>query len=55
MARIQEETLTIKVSKLFRDTDQDEILVTADLTAQLEMVLQELVGSGVLVEIYKGE
>ena len=55
MARIQEETLTIKVSKLFRDIDQDEILITADLSAQLEMVLQELVGAGVLVEIYKGE
>lgn len=55
MARIQEEVLTIKVSKLFRDTDRDEILVTADLTAQLEMVLQELVGAGVLVEIYAAE
>jgi hypothetical protein len=52
MARIQEETLTIKVSKMFRDTDQDEILVTDDLKSQLEMVLQELVGAGVLVEIY---
>jgi len=55
MARIQEETLTIKVSKLLRDTDQDEILVTGDLKAQLEVILKELAGQDVLVEIYKGE
>jgi len=55
MARIQEETLTIKVSKLLRDTDQDEILVTGDLKAQLEVILKELTGQDVLIEIYKVE
>ena len=55
VAKLQENTIAIKLSKLLKDTDQEAPILTDDTVAQLEMVLQELVGAGVLVEIYKGE
>jgi len=55
MAKLQENTIAIKLSKLLKDTDQEAPILTDDTIAQLEMVLQELVGAGVLIEIYKGE
>jgi hypothetical protein len=55
VAKLQENTVAIKLSKLLKDTDQETPILTDDTVAQLEMVLQELVGAGVLVEIYKGE
>ena len=55
MAKLQEDTVAIKLSKLLKDTDQESPILTDETFAQLEMVLQELVGAGVLVELYKGE
>ena len=55
VAKLQENTIAIKLSKLLKDTDQEAPILTDDTVVQLEMVLQELVGAGVLVEIYKGE
>ena len=55
MARIQEELLTIKISKLLRDTDENQSLINNELLAQLEVILKELAGQDVLVEIYAGE
>jgi len=55
VAKLQENTVAIKLSKLLKDTDQESPILTDDTVAQLEMVLQELVGTGVLVEIYKDE
>ena len=54
MAKLQEDAIAIKLSKLLKDTDQESPILTDETMAQLEMVLQELVGAGVLVEIYKG-
>jgi hypothetical protein len=54
MAKLQEDAFAIKLSKLLKDTDQESPILTDETMAQLEMVLQELVGAGVLVEIYKG-
>lgn len=54
MAKLQEDTVAIKLSKLLKDTDQESPILTDETMAQLEMVLQELVGASVLVEIYKG-
>ena len=55
MAKLQESTVAIKLSKLLKDTDQEAPILTDETVEQLEVILQELVGAGVLVEIYKGE
>ena len=51
MAKIQEKVLVIKLSKLLKDTDQENPILDADTLAQLYAVLQELAGAGVLVEL----
>lgn len=51
MAKIQEEIIVIKVSKLLKDTEQSATIMDADNVASLEAVIQELAGSSVLVEI----
>jgi hypothetical protein len=52
MAKIIEEIVIIKVSKLVKDNTEASI-VTDDLQAALEQVAQELVGDGVVVEVEK--
>ena len=50
--KIQTETLIITFNRLVKDSDTDYAdVVTADVTAALEQVAQELVGSGVVVEV----
>lgn len=51
MAKIQEEIIVIKVSQLVRDGAESPPRVTADITAALVQVVEELVGSGAVVEI----
>lgn len=53
MAKLQEEVIVIKVSRLVRDTDTDPsaILLNAGTLDSLEAVVQELAGAGTLVEI----
>jgi putative transposon-encoded protein len=53
MAKIQEEVLVIKVSKLLKDSEQEKTVLTEDVTASLEAVVTELAGAGALVEIQK--
>lgn len=53
MAKIYEEVLVIKLSKLVKDDQpatQDK-LASTDTVAALEQVVQELVGNGVVVEV----
>lgn len=52
MAKIQEEIVVIKVSRLLRDSENSDtsILPTAAVDS-LEAVIQELAGTNVLVEI----
>jgi len=53
MAKIHEEVLIIKVSRLIKD-DQDLAhgsLISAETAQALEQVAQELVGAGTVVEI----
>jgi hypothetical protein len=50
MAKIQQETLTLKLSKLVRDSDSEESILTPDLIEQVEQIVQELVGKDVIVE-----
>ena len=54
MAKLQEEVLVIKVSRLVRDTEtepQGAMLLNAQTLDSLEQVIQELAGANTLVEI----
>ena len=53
-ARIQEEIITIKVSRLFRDNDpQSGSLMNEETLGSLEQVISELAGKECLVEVQK--
>ena len=53
MARMLEEVIVIKLSKLVKDSDTIDTIADGDVQAALEQVAQELAGSGVLVEVEK--
>lgn len=52
MAKIQEEVIVIKLSKLIKDgSGSTESLISAETIEALEQVVQELVGQTVIVEV----
>jgi hypothetical protein len=51
MAKIVEDVIVIKFSKIVKDTEEGSSLVSADVQAALEQVAQELVGDAVVVEV----
>jgi hypothetical protein len=51
MAKVYEEVIVIKVSKLIKDNADVASIANEDVIVALEQVAQELVGSGVIVEI----
>jgi hypothetical protein len=52
MAKIQEELIVIKLSKLHKDSQtQTSSLAGDDIIGGLEAVVQELVGTDVIVEV----
>ena len=52
MAKIQQQLIVIKLSKLIKDADDvSNDIASADITSNLEAVTQELVGENVIVEI----
>jgi hypothetical protein len=51
MAKLQEEVLVIKISRLLKDNEQENIIIDATSLVSLEAVVQELAGVGALVEI----
>lgn len=51
MAKLHEEVLVIKVSKLLKDTDQPSTILNNETVLGLEAVVYELAGPGTLVEI----
>jgi len=51
MAKIVEDVLVIKFSKIVKDSDEASTITSPDVQAALEQVAQELVGSGVVVEV----
>jgi len=53
MAKIHEEIIIIKLSKLHKDGSTVDTLANDDLTSSLEAVVQELVGADVVVEVVK--
>jgi hypothetical protein len=50
MAKIHEEIVVIKLSKLVKDTDSGTEIASADIVAALQSVAEELAGAGVVVE-----
>lgn len=54
MAKIVEDVLVVKFSKIVKDSDTDnDGLVGSDVQAALEQVAQELVGDVVVVEVVR--
>lgn len=53
MAKIYEEVVVIKLSKLVKDNDNISEIANADLVAALQSVAEELAGAGVIVEADK--
>ena len=50
MAKVIEKNVVIKLSQLVKGTDTGAI-DTSELVANLEPIVQELVGSGIIVEV----
>jgi hypothetical protein len=51
MAKLQEDVLVIKVSKLVKDSDSTSSVITEEFLASVEAVIAELAGADVLVEL----
>ena len=51
MAKLHEEVIVVKVSKLVRDEAESAIILNSGTLDSLEAVVQELAGAGTLVEI----
>jgi len=51
MAKIQEQIIAIKLSKLVKDSGEIKSMTTAETILALEQVAQELFGDNVVVEI----
>ena len=53
MAKIYEEVVVIKLSKLVKNEDAGSEIATTDIVAALQSVAEELEGAGVVVEADK--
>ena len=51
MAKIHEEVVVIKLSKLVKEGQVTETLATQDLADALSAVAEELAGAGIVVEV----
>jgi hypothetical protein len=51
MAKIIQDNVVITVSKIGRDADTDQQLVSDEIKATIEQVVSELVGDGFIVEV----
>ena len=51
MAKIHEEIIVIKLSKLVKDSDTPATVANDDLLSALGAVSEELAGAGVIVEV----
>ena len=54
MAKIVEDMVAIKLSKIAKDDAPGAPIVTDEIASQLEAVAQELVGEAVIVELVRG-
>jgi hypothetical protein len=53
MAKIVEDIVIIKFSKIVKDSDTGVEIVNSDIQSALEQVAQELAGDAVVVEVEK--
>jgi hypothetical protein len=54
MAKILEDVVLIKLSKIVKDAEKDQASIAGpDVQQALEQVAQELVGEGIIVEVVK--
>jgi hypothetical protein len=54
MAKIVEDVVLIKFSKIVKDNEKDQVSIAGpDVQQALEQVAQELVGDGIIVEVVK--
>jgi hypothetical protein len=53
MAKIHEEVVVIKLSKLIKDNDTVGVLADSDVVTALQSVAEELLGAGIVVEVDK--
>lgn len=51
MAKIHEEVVVVKVSKLIKNDGDTTVLINDDVVTALEQVAQELLGDSVIVEM----
>ncbi len=55
MAKVHTEVVVIKMSKLVKDNDKDVEFLTQEVKNNLEVIVQELVGDGILIEVEDGQ
>lgn len=55
MAKIHEEIVVIKLSKLVKDSDTVGAIADTEIIAALQSVAEELAGTGVVVEVERAE
>lgn len=51
MAKIYEQTIVIKLSKLVKNNEEPTNLVNSEILAALEQVAEELLGKDLIVEV----
>ncbi len=51
MAKIHEEVVVIKLSKLVKDSENPEVVASDEIVDALASVAEELAGAGVIVEV----
>ena len=51
MAKLNTQTLVITLSQMVKNDSPEQAVLSADIVAQLEAVIAELAGQGVMVEI----
>ena len=51
MAKINQQNLVITLSQLIKDNDSESAILESSVIEQLETVIAELAGAGVIVEI----
>jgi hypothetical protein len=55
MARLNSKEIVVKVSKLQKDNEEDAILLAPGEVEQLEAIIVEIAGPGIIVEIEEKE
>lgn len=53
MAKVVEDVVVVKFSKLVKDDEVSVSIASPEIQSAIEQVAQELVGSGVIVEVVK--